>query len=121
MVAWCVEPERTLRRMSERGPRDQNTSHPRSDLGVAMRAATGLAYAVALAGAGGATLALRDGAIADAVLLLVVTLAVAALLAAVSTLLRSLARIEARLARLEVRDAGTDPSWRPGGGTWPHT
>ena len=120
MITWRAGPERTLRRMSERGPRDQNTSHPRRDLGVATRAATGLAYAVAIAGAGGATLALRDGAIADALLLLVVTLAVAALLAAVSTLLRSLARIEARLARLEPGGAGTDPSWRPGGGTWPH-
>jgi hypothetical protein len=108
--------------MSHRGPHDQNLRRPttaRGDLGIATRAATGLAYAVALAGATGATLALRDGALVDALVLLVVTLAVAALLAAVSTLLAALQRIEGRLARLEVPDPGRDPSGAAGGGARP--
>lgn len=109
--------------MTESGRGLQNatgSSDPRRDLGIARRAATGLAYAVALAGAAGATLSLRGGEFTDALVLLVITLAVAALLAAFSTLLRSLDRIEARLARLERSGAGPIPPPHQGGGAFPH-
>ena len=68
---------------------------------VAARAATLMAYVVGIVGAGGATLALRSGAVVDAALVLTVSLGVAALLAATGTLLRSLERIEQRLRRIE--------------------
>jgi hypothetical protein len=118
-AATSADAQRTLRGMSGSGHRLQNPSGPSEpgrDLGIATRAATGLAYAVALAGAAGATLALRDGEIVAALVLLVVTLAVAALLAAVSTLLRSLERIEARLAHLGIGSAGSTTAPHPGDG-----
>lgn len=68
---------------------------------VAARSATLMAYVVAIVGAGAATLTLRDGAIADTVLVLATTLGVAALLAATSTLLRGLRDVERRLTRIE--------------------
>ncbi len=73
---------------------------------VAGRAALIVAYAVALVGAGAATLALRAGDVVDAVLVLTTTLGVAALLAATSTLLRALRDVERRLGRLEERREG---------------
>jgi hypothetical protein len=68
---------------------------------VAARAATLMAYVVAVVGAGAATLALRAGELVDGVLVLTVTLGVAALLAATGTLLRGLREVERRLGRLE--------------------
>ncbi len=68
---------------------------------VAARAATLMAYVVALVGAGAATLALRSGEAVQAALVLTTTLGVAALLAATGTLLRGLEAVEARLRRLE--------------------
>lgn len=68
---------------------------------VAARAATGMAYGVALVGAAAGTWALRSGAVVDAILVLTVSLGVAALLAATGTLLRALRDVEARLRRLE--------------------
>ncbi len=75
---------------------------------VAVRATTIMAYAVAVAGAFGATLSLREGETIAAVLVLTSTLGVAALLAATGTLLRGLRRVEQRLRALEraVPDAG---------------
>jgi len=68
---------------------------------TAARAAIIVAYAVALVGAGGATLSLREGDLVAALLVLTTTLGVAALLAATGTLLRGLRDVERRLRRLE--------------------
>jgi hypothetical protein len=67
----------------------------------AARAAGIMAYAVAVVGAGAATLALRAGDVVPAVLVLTTTLGVSALLAATGTLLRALRDIERRLRRIE--------------------
>jgi hypothetical protein len=68
---------------------------------VAARAATMMAYVVALLGAGAGTLMLRDRELLTAVLVLTTTLGVAALLAATGTLLRALGAVERRLRRIE--------------------
>ena len=68
---------------------------------VAARAATGMAYVVALVGAGAATWTLRAGEVVEAVLVLAVSLGVTALLAATGTLLRGLRDVETRLRRVE--------------------
>ena len=68
---------------------------------VAARAATGMAYVVALVGAGAGTWALRSGDVVEAVLVLTVSLGVTALLAGTGTLLRALRDVEARLRRVE--------------------
>ena len=65
------------------------------------RAAAIIAYAVALVGAAGATLALREGEVVAALLVLTPTLGVTALLAATGTLLRGLRDVERRLRALE--------------------
>jgi len=70
---------------------------------TASRAALLMAYAVAVAGALGATLSLREGDIVAAIVVLTTTLGVAALLAATGTLLRSLRAVERRLAAIEQR------------------
>jgi len=82
------------------GPTD-GTGRPGS--ATASRAATLMAYVVAVVGAAAATLALREGELTDAILVLTTTLGVAALLAATGTLLRALGDVERRLARLEDR------------------
>ena len=89
---------------------------PESPAGIAARAALIVAYAVALVGAGAATLSLREGEVVDAVIVLTTTLGVAALLAATGTLLRGLRDVERRLGRLE--DRRSDERWegRPDGG-----
>ena len=68
---------------------------------VAARAATGMAYVVALVGAGAATWALRSGDAVEAILVLTVSLGVTALLAATGTLLRALRDVEVRLRHIE--------------------
>lgn len=68
---------------------------------VAARAATGMAYVVALVGAAGGTWALRSGDTVEAILVLTVSLGVTALLAGTGTLLRALRDVEARLRRVE--------------------
>jgi hypothetical protein len=68
---------------------------------TAARAASMMAYVVAIAGALGATWSLREGDVVAALLVLTTTLGVAALLAATGTLLRTLRDIERRLAGLE--------------------
>jgi hypothetical protein len=68
---------------------------------VAARAATMMAYVVAVAGAGSATILLRAGEVTGAVLVLTTTLGVAALLASTGTLLRGLRDVERRLRRIE--------------------
>jgi hypothetical protein len=80
---------------------------------TAARAATIMAYVVAVAGALGATLSLREGDVVAAVLVLTTTLGVAALLAATGTLLRALRRIEHRLRSLERRDPSSGPGSAP--------
>ena len=89
-------------------PGDGRPTHAVSDA-TAARAATMMAYVVAVAGALGATLSLREGDIVAALLVLTTTLGVAALLAATGTLLRALRRIEVRLRVLERRDPDSDP------------
>jgi len=68
---------------------------------TAARAAVLIAYVVAVVGAGAATLLLRDGELADAVVVLATTLGVAALLAATGTLLSALRDVERRLRDVE--------------------
>jgi hypothetical protein len=68
---------------------------------TAARAASLMAYVVAVAGALGATLSLREGDVVAALLVLTSTLGVAALLAATSTLLKALRDVERRLRALE--------------------
>ena len=68
---------------------------------IAARAATMMAYVVALVGAAAATLALRAGDVVQSVLVLTTTLGVAALLAGTGTLLRALLDVRRRLGRIE--------------------
>jgi hypothetical protein len=75
----------------------------RPETATAARAAVLMAYAVAIVGAGAATLMLREGDLPAAVLVLTTTLGVAALLAATGTLLRALRDVERRLQRIESR------------------
>jgi hypothetical protein len=78
-----------------------HADRPSSADATAARAASLMAYVVAVAGAFGATLSLREGDIMSAVLVLSTTLGVAALLAATATLLRALRDVERRLLALE--------------------
>jgi hypothetical protein len=71
------------------------------ELDVASRATTLIAYAVALVGTGGGTLALRDGDLATALIVWTTSLAVAATLVGVGTLLRAVAGLSRRMATLE--------------------
>lgn len=88
--------------MSRRRSSGPNAPRPARDEAVtAARAALIVAYAVALVGAGAATLSLREGELVTALLVLTTTLGVAALLAATGTLLRGLRDVESRLRRLE--------------------
>jgi hypothetical protein len=80
---------------------------------TAARAATMMAYVVAIAGALDATLSLREGDLVAALLVLTTTLGVAALLAATGTLLRALRRIEVRLRALERSDPDSGPGSAP--------
>jgi hypothetical protein len=71
------------------------------ELGVAARAATLLAYAIALVGTGGGTLSLRDGDLATALIVWTTSLAVAATLVGMATLLRAVEGLSRRLAGVE--------------------
>jgi len=83
-------------------PRDlSRADRPSTADATAARAASLMAYVVAVAGALGATLSLREGDVVAALLVLTTTLGVAALLAATSTLLRALRDVERRLSGLE--------------------
>jgi hypothetical protein len=73
------------------------------DLRRAARATAILAYGVGLAGAGGATLSLRQGDLATALLVLTTTLAVAATLVGVGRLLTEVRALGARLAEIDRR------------------
>ena len=75
---------------------------------IAARAATFMAYVVAVTGAGAATLSLRAGALVEAALIVTVSLGVSALLAATATLMRALRAVEERLRRLE-QQSGSAP------------
>ncbi len=72
-----------------------------SQLRTAGRACTVLAYAAGLAGVAGGTLVLRDGDIAFAIILWVITFAVGAALMGVALLIRALAGVSAQLTRIE--------------------
>lgn len=76
------------------------------ELAVASRAARIMAYAVAVAGTGGGTLALRDGDVPAALVVWTTTLAVAAVLVGTATLMRAVRTLTLRVAALEdaVRD-----------------
>jgi len=85
-------------------PPDSGDTRPPSADATAARAASLMAYTVAIAGALGATLALREGDVIAALLVLTTTLGVAALLAATGTLLKALRDVERRLRALERQD-----------------
>jgi hypothetical protein len=95
--AYAASMDEPLRIPADRAGRP----HTPADAATAARAAVIIAYAVALVGAAGATLALREGEVVAALLVLTSTLGVAALLAATGTLLRGLRDVERRLRRLE--------------------
>jgi len=71
------------------------------ELAVASRAARIIAWAVAIAGTGGGTLALRDGDLASALVVWTTTLAVAAVLVGTATLMRAVHVLAARVGALE--------------------
>lgn len=73
------------------------------ELATATRAATIMAYAIALVGAGGGTLALRDGDLSAALIVWTTSLAVAAVLVGLGTLLRAVRDVTRRLTVLERR------------------
>lgn len=79
---------------------DPTPAGPR-EIAVAARAATSLAYAVALVGTGGGTLSLRDGDLATALIVWTTSLAVAATLVGMATLLRAIEGLTRRIAGLE--------------------
>jgi hypothetical protein len=74
---------------------------PPRQLDVAARAATILAYAVAVVGTGGGTLSLRSGDLATALIVWTTSLAVAATLVGMATLLRAVEHLSQRMATLE--------------------
>ena len=74
-----------------------------NQLRTAARACTILAYAAGLAGVAAGTLVLRDGELAFAIILWVITFAVGATLMGVSVLVRAVAGLSAR-----VDQAGAD-------------
>ena len=89
-------------------PHDSSdATRPSNADATAARAASGMAYAVAVAGALGATRALREGEVVASLMVLTTTLGIAALLAATSTLLRALRDIERRLHQLEQSDSSS--------------
>lgn len=84
------------------GPASDATPGPARELAVASRAARIMAYAVAVAGTGGGTLALRDGDVPAALVVWTTTLAVAAVLVGTATLMRAVRALTDRVAALEV-------------------
>ena len=79
-----------------------STPGPASDATASSRAARIMAYAVAVAGTGGGTLALRDGDVPAALVVWTTTLAVAAVLVGTATLMRAVRALTDRVAALEV-------------------
>ena len=71
------------------------------ELRGAARATTILAYAAGLAGVAAGTLLLREGEVALAILLYIVTFAVGAVLMGVALLARAMAGLSARIMRVE--------------------
>jgi len=82
-------------------PAAPRPSAPPGQPDVAARAATILAYAVALVGTGGGTLSLRAGDIATALIVWTTSLAVAATLVGMATLLRAVEHLTQRMTLLE--------------------
>ncbi len=82
-------------------PDPETPADPARELAVASRAAGIMAYAVAVAGTGGGTLALRDGDVPAALVVWTTTLAVAAVLVGTATLLRAVRALSDRVAALE--------------------
>jgi hypothetical protein len=89
-------------------PAASRPSTPPAQPDVAARAATIIAYAVALVGTGGGTFSLRAGDIATALIVWTTSLAVAATLVGLATLLRAVERLTQRMALLE-RDLRRGP------------
>lgn len=71
------------------------------ELAVAARAARIIAWAVAIVGTGGGTLALRDGDLGTALVVWTTSLAVAAVLVGTATLMRAVAALADRVTGLE--------------------
>jgi hypothetical protein len=90
-------------------PGDAPSGSGGRELAVATRAARIMAWAVAVAGTGGGTLALRDGDLATALVVWTTTLAVAAVLVGTATLMRAVEALTARVGALEelLRDRRT--------------
>ena len=82
-------------------PDDPAAAASARELAVASRAARIMAYAVAVAGTGGGTLALRDGDVPAALVVWTTTLAVAAVLVGTATLMRAVRGLTDRVAALE--------------------
>ncbi len=80
-----------------------------------------LAYVAGLGGIAGGTFLLREGEIAMAIVLWLVTFAVGATLMGVALLIRALSGVSLQLTRLEadVRALAEDHAPRPGGGNVP--
>jgi len=95
--AYAAGMDEPLRSPAERSARSDGSAAS----ATAARAAVIIAYAAALVGAAGATVALREGEVVAALLVLTSTLGLAALLAATGTLLRGLRDVERRLRALE--------------------
>lgn len=89
------------------------------ELRTAARACTFLAYAAGLAGVAGGTLLLRDGDLAFAIILWIITFAVGATLMGVSVLVRAVSGLVTTVTRLAsevgvlVDDRGRDTSLSP--------
>lgn len=91
------------------------------ELRTAARACTFLAYAAGLAGIAGGTLVLRDGDLAFAIMLWIITFAVGATLMGVSLVIRAVASLATSVTRMEselavlVGDRGRDEGLTPPG------
>lgn len=85
----------------ETPPHQVTTSGTTRELAVASRAARIMAYAVAIAGTSGGTLALRDGDVPAALIVWTTTLAVAAVLVGTATLMRAVRALSDRVGALE--------------------
>lgn len=90
------------------------------DLRVAARGATIIAYAAGLAGVAAGTLMLRDGELAMAILLWVVTFAVGATLMGIALVVRALGGLTARMQKLDADVSRLQRDQLDTGDDWRH-
>lgn len=89
-----------------------------TDLRVAARAATLMAYVTGLVGIGAGALALREDELSTAILLLMVTFAVGTSLIGLATLIRAFDGLSERFGRLERSVGRLHDREGPGPDTW---